>query len=90
MNCNETFNAGVCYITDAYKSVCRFNEELHADLEKYRTENEKLRELVKALNWCIDNGSNELGCDGCPLPQSSKRECECEIRMRELGIEVDE
>ena len=47
MNCNETFNAGVCYVTDAYKSVCRFNEELHADLEKYRTENAKLRELVR-------------------------------------------
>ena len=56
-------------------------------IEQLETENEKLRELVKGLNWCIDYGSNELGCDGCPLPQSSKRECECEIRMRELGVE---
>lgn len=46
MNCNETFNAGICYVTDAYKRVCRFNEELHADLGKYRAENAKLRELL--------------------------------------------
>ena len=36
MNCDETFNAGICYVTDAYKRVCRFNEELHADLERNR------------------------------------------------------
>lgn len=50
MNCDETFNAGICYVTDAYKRVCRFNEELHADLEKYRSENTKLREQVDAAH----------------------------------------
>lgn len=49
MNCDETFNAGICYVTDAYKRVCGFNEELHADLEKYRAENMKLRELVQYI-----------------------------------------
>ena len=80
MNCDETFNAGICYVTDAYKKVCRFNEELHADLEKCRSENAKLRELVLELYeyrqlyfktgiYPTDHGVTER-------------------RMRELGVEA--
>jgi len=82
MNCDETFNAGVCYITDAYKRVCKFNEELHADLEKYRAENAKLRELLKAAYRCTNAGPSCLECrmvaGGCTLFSA----------MRELGVEV--
>ena len=73
MNCDETFNAGICYVTDAYKRVCRFNEELHADLEKYRSENAKLRELVQYMTPIALYGASEQDRD----------------RMRELGVEVD-
>lgn len=43
MSCDETFSAGICYVTDAYGRVCRFNDELRADLEECRAENAKLR-----------------------------------------------
>ena len=83
MNCNETFNAGICYVTDAYKTVCRFNEELHADLEKYRAENAKLRELVRAAWRCIHTGAS---CSDCRLIAGG---CTLQTAMCELGIEVD-
>lgn len=84
VNCNEMFNAGICYVTDAYKTVCKFNEELHADLEKYRDENDKLRELVRiAVEYC-DSGT----CDGCPI-QGENGSCPYSDMARELGIEVD-
>ena len=85
MNCNEMFNTGICYVTDAYKTVCKFNEELHADLEKYRDENARLRELVRiAVKYC-DSGT----CDGCPI-QGESGSCPYSDMARELGIEVDE
>lgn len=82
MNCNETFNAGVCYVTDAYKTVCRFNEELHADLEKYRAENAKLRELAVRMFHTIE-WSDRMS-DSMHWPSFSY-----ERELRELGVEVD-
>ena len=84
MNCDETFNAGICYVTDAYKRACRFNDELHEDLEKYRTENAKLRKLVTDMwfwSYCgyIDSESQEKQI--AHIDSVIKR-------MRELGIEV--
>ena len=53
-------------------------------------ENAKLRELVKAFDWCTENFDLPCKCDICPLVQSDKLTPECEVRMRELGIEVYE
>ena len=52
-------------------------------------ENARLRELVKALDWCTENFDLPCKCDSCPLGQSDKLTPECEVRMRELGIEVE-
>lgn len=52
-------------------------------------DNAKLRELVRAFDWCTENFDTPNKCDRCPLPQSDALEPECEVRMYELGIEVD-
>lgn len=52
-------------------------------------ENAKLRELVKALDWCTENTDYRSKCDECPLRQSDELEPECEIWMRELGIKEE-
>lgn len=57
-----------------------------ADYEKLASENVKLRELVRALDWCTENTDLRSMCDECPLKQSSTLEPECEVRMRELGV----
>lgn len=54
MTCNDTFYAGIGHITDAYKRVCTYNAELHADLEKARDDNAKLLELVTAQSRLTD------------------------------------
>ena len=93
MNCNEMFNAGICYVTDAYKTVCKFNEELHADLEKYRDENARLRELTReSVRF------ERYGCYGCSREDTCGAQGiydeECvrrqgiEQSMHELGVEV--
>lgn len=51
-------------------------------------ENAKLRELVIAFDWCTENFDTPSKCDQCPLSQSDALNPECEIRMRELGVEV--
>ena len=51
-------------------------------------ENAKLRELVRALDWCTENCDTPRACDRCPLKQSDILEPECEVMMRDLGIEV--
>lgn len=76
MNCNEMFNAGICYVTDAYKTVCKFNEELHADLEKYRDENAELRELLQRT-WDAFHDA------------PAREFFYVKNKLRELGIEVD-
>lgn len=58
-----------------------------ADYEKLASENAKLRELVRALDWCTENFDIPNRCDRCPLEQSDKLAPECEVRMRELGVE---
>ena len=47
-------------------------------------ENEKLRELVTGLYKCWVNE----GCEGCPM-QDDDGWCVRDIRLRELGVEVD-
>lgn len=49
----------------------------------------KLWELVKAFDWCTENFDLPNKCDKCPLEQSDKLTPECEVRMRELGVEVE-
>jgi len=51
-----------------------------------RVENAKLRELVKAFDWCTENFDIRDKCDQCPLKQNDALEPECEVLMRELGI----
>jgi hypothetical protein len=50
------------------------------------TENVKLKELVRALDWCTENPDRPDRCDRCPLPQSKELTPECEVRMYELGV----
>lgn len=61
-------------------------QENDADL---REENDRLRELVRALDWCMENTDLLNVCDRCPLEQSDRLAPECEVRMRELGIGVE-
>ena len=58
-------------------------------IEQLEAENRKLRELVRAFDWCTENFGTPNKCDHCPLPQSDALEPECEVRMRELRVEVD-
>lgn len=58
--------------------------------DRLKAENAKLRELVRAFDWCTENFDIPSKCDQCPLPQSKKLEPECEVRMRELGVEVSD
>ena len=78
MNCDETFNAGICYVTDAYNRVCKFNEELHADLEKYRAENAKLRERVDELEE-LEDGKRYIPQGWCQLATTEN------AKLRELA-----
>lgn len=51
------------------------------------TENSKLRELVRGLEYCVQGSL----CDCCPLyDQLGTNHRRCESLERELGIEVDE
>lgn len=83
--------------------LCRENEQLRGQvasligrsfrtadkIDWLNTENSKLRELVLAFDWCTENFDIPNKCDQCPLSQSKALEPECEVRMRELGMEVD-
>lgn len=55
---------------------------------KAKGENERLRELVLAFDWCTENFDAPCKCERCPLPQSDSLVPECEVRMREMGIEA--
>lgn len=82
-----------CGICDALDSIhARKLKALDAStarVDELCRENEGLRGLVRALDWCTENFDVPSKCDRCPLPQSKALEPECEVRMRELGIEVD-
>ena len=66
-----------------------YNESVERQIMTEQAENAKLRELVRAFWWCTENFDMPCKCDSCPLSQSSETECECEVIMRELGIEVE-
>lgn len=61
-----------------------------AEMRRIRTENAKLRELIRLMQTCIEHACM---CDFCPLFVSEDMDeptCIAEIdsRMRELGVEV--
>lgn len=63
------------------------------DASKLEYENDKLRALVRGLNWCTENPDGpRVDCERCPLGvvDGEPLELMCEKMMRELGIEVDE
>ena len=68
------------------RKCCDFEYELQQEFAALESENDKLRELVKAFDWCTENFDLPCKCDSCPLGQSDKLTPECEVRMRELGI----
>ena len=57
---------------------------LHCDIGRLEVENAKLRELATGLYKCWVNE----GCEGCPM-QDDDGWCVRDIRLRELGVEVD-
>lgn len=58
--------------------------ELGKTIDQLEAENSKLRELVTGLYKCWVNE----GCEGCPM-QDDDGWCVRDIRLRELGVEVD-
>ena len=81
----ESENAKLREYREKHDSIQR------AKLAEIRAENAKLRELVRAFWWCTENYDVYDKCEQrCPLKQSSTLECECEVMMRELGIEVSD
>lgn len=77
-------------ITDAFTRGYTGAVEIgNKAIEKLEEENATLRDLVRALDWCTENFDSPNKCDRCPLEQSDKLTPECEVRMRELGIEVE-
>lgn len=59
--------------------------------EAAKAENEKLRLLVRGLDYCSDE-LNSAECERCPLydPADSILEPKCVRMMREMGIEMRE
>mgnify|MGYP007012562596 CR=1 FL=1 len=66
------------------------NCDLLGEFETMSSVNADLRELVRALDWCTENADLIGKCDQCPLQQSDELTPECEVRMRELGLETEE
>lgn len=65
------------------------NASLQGAVEGLSTENAKLRELVRGLWYCSEDG-NRVHCDRCPLGEvEGHLTLTCEKMMSELGIEVD-
>jgi hypothetical protein len=69
-------------LRDAAGTICQLND----DLQRANAENDELRELVYAFDWCTENFDMPYRCDQCPLKQTDAIEPECEIRMRKLRI----
>lgn len=59
-------------------------DEAHMSRLLTENENESLRELASGLRQCLD----DQGCEGCPM-QDDDGWCVRDIRLRELGVEVD-
>lgn len=75
-----------CYGRDTFVPLRHVSKQKRRIFE-LEEENAKLRELVKAFDWCTENTDFRSRCDECPLEQSDKLTPECEVRMRELGVE---
>ena len=58
--------------------------KLMGENRRLRESNDKLRELVTGLYKCWVNE----GCEGCPM-QDDGGWCVRDIRLREMGVEVD-
>lgn len=73
--------------THLSRSVERYKKEI-AEL---KAENEKLRLLVRGLDYCSDELSS-AECDKCPLhdPSDPNLEPKCVRMMRDLGIDKEE
>ena len=61
-----------------------FPQDVLEYLPAIEAENAKLRELASGLHKCLVNE----GCEGCPM-QDDDGWCVRDIRLRELGVEVD-
>ena len=72
-----------------WESERDYANQMEAKEKRAVSENVKLRELAKAFDWCTENFDLPCKCDKCPLSQSDKLTPECEVRMRELGVEAD-
>ena len=72
---------GTCGMTR--RVLCDMVAQRESDLEDARAENSKLRELVADAHACKEND----GC--CEDCYADEGDCPIELRMRELGVEVD-
>lgn len=63
-------------------------DELFDYIDRLKAENDKLRELVRALDWHIRTDGL---CADCPLglAPDAPYEVMCDVMIEELGIEVD-
>ena len=62
------------------------------DKLKLKNENDKLRKLVRGLDYCLSSRRRFVSCERCPLYDVTDVNIEpkCMRMMRELGIEVDD
>lgn len=60
-------------------------DRVKARLDQLNAENEHLRELASGLHRCLVYE----GCEGCPM-QDDDGWCVRDIRLRELGVEMDD
>ena len=60
--------------------------------EAAKAENEKLRLLVRGLNYCLSSRRKFVSCERCPLYDVTDVNIEpkCDLMMRELGIDKEE
>lgn len=74
---------GKYYVADGV--LMNRNLEQLKTIDELTTENHKLRELVRGLEWCHDDQRG--ACYDCPI--GGKRIGRCERMMRELGIKEE-
>lgn len=83
---NDLFGGYVDAITDSQEAADADLQEARERNHSLESENEKLRELVNALDWCTESFGKPDRCDCCPLRQSDATVPECEIWMKELKV----